>query len=195
MHKYERYLIYPLLIIALFYGMSGGNIIKTVADSRVYEEIVTKKIKVVDDNGNTKIFLGSHPNQPNSNIVALYNNSDQPIALLEATEKDKGIVHLRKGGVKVNNKKGKLVLFSGTMEGFQGGAILGATNKGDLIYSLGPTYNKEYGVRGEIKVQNVSGNRKTIIQDRLIMIEKDGNPKVGMLVNEEGKTYSGSLDK
>jgi len=52
MHKYERYIIYPLLILALFYGMSGGNIIKTVADNRVYEELVAKKITIVDDNGN-----------------------------------------------------------------------------------------------------------------------------------------------
>jgi hypothetical protein len=73
MHKYERYIIYPLLIIALFYGMSGSDVIETNAQ-KVYDEIVAEQIKVIgtkEDGGTTII---------NHNGMAIY-NKDNKLAL------------------------------------------------------------------------------------------------------------------
>ena len=56
MHKYERYIIYPLLIIALFYGMSGKDIIESNAQ-QVYDEIIAKKITVVKPNNKNSIEI------------------------------------------------------------------------------------------------------------------------------------------
>ena len=56
MHKYERFIIYPLLILALFYGMAGDQVMTSA--TKVYDEIIAKKISIVDDNGKEIIKMG-----------------------------------------------------------------------------------------------------------------------------------------
>ncbi|NLJ79763.1 MAG: hypothetical protein GX335_01910 [Firmicutes bacterium] len=49
MSKYERWIVYPLLLIALFYSLTGGNVVK--ATQELLEKIVTKELVVVNDEG------------------------------------------------------------------------------------------------------------------------------------------------
>ena len=59
MHKYERYIIYPLLIIALFYGMSGSSIIETSAEN-IMNRIVGKEVVIVNDKGQEVLNISSN---------------------------------------------------------------------------------------------------------------------------------------
>ena len=56
MHKYERFIIYPLLIFALFYGMSGSDVIQSNAQ-QIYDEIITKRLSIINKDGERKVLM------------------------------------------------------------------------------------------------------------------------------------------
>lgn len=56
MKKFERFIVYPLLIITLFFSMSGNQVM-TEAD-QIYDEIIANKIKIVNNEGKEMITLG-----------------------------------------------------------------------------------------------------------------------------------------
>ncbi len=47
MQKFERFIVYPLLIMALFYSLSGAQI--TTATENVIDKLIVRKISVVND--------------------------------------------------------------------------------------------------------------------------------------------------
>ena len=56
MKRFERFIIYPMLFIALFFSFAGEEVQQTTAQ-KVYDEIIARNIKIVDDNENTVIEL------------------------------------------------------------------------------------------------------------------------------------------
>ncbi len=72
MFKFERFIVYPLLIIALFYSMTGQKIMANA--KQVYDEIVTKKISIVDDSGQTLLTMKKEKDEWGENIgVIIFN--------------------------------------------------------------------------------------------------------------------------
>ena len=49
MSKYERFTIYPLLIMALIYGFIGSPIIQARQETEVFERIEAKEIVIKND--------------------------------------------------------------------------------------------------------------------------------------------------
>lgn len=47
MKKFERFIIYPMLFIAIFFSFTDDGVQQTTAQ-QVYEEIIAKKITVVN---------------------------------------------------------------------------------------------------------------------------------------------------
>ena len=70
MHKYERFIIYPLLILALFYGMAGDQVMTSA--QKVYDEIVAKNISIVNEQGERILLIGNDVN--GSGSIDLYDN-------------------------------------------------------------------------------------------------------------------------
>ena len=58
MKKFERFIIYPLLIVALFYSFAGEQV--TTATENVIERLVVREISVVNDEGVENINIGSN---------------------------------------------------------------------------------------------------------------------------------------
>ena len=56
MKKFERFIIYPLLFIALFFSFADDGLQQTTAQ-QVYDEIIAKNIKIVNEDGKTMIEL------------------------------------------------------------------------------------------------------------------------------------------
>jgi hypothetical protein len=56
MKKFERFIIYPMLFIALFFSFVDDEIQQTTAQ-QVHDEIIAKNIKIVDDEGRVMIEL------------------------------------------------------------------------------------------------------------------------------------------
>jgi hypothetical protein len=50
MKKFERYIIYPILFIVLFFSFSGDDLHQTTAQ-QVYDEIIARKITIVNEDG------------------------------------------------------------------------------------------------------------------------------------------------
>ncbi len=57
MQKFERFIVYPLLIMALFYSLSGAQI--TTATENVIDKLIVRKISVVNDAGEEVINIKS----------------------------------------------------------------------------------------------------------------------------------------
>lgn len=62
MKKFERFIIYPMLFISLFFSFADDGMQTTTAQ-RVYDELIAKSIKIVDDKGSTLIELNSKKNE------------------------------------------------------------------------------------------------------------------------------------
>ena len=62
MKKFERFIIYPMLFIALFFSFAGDEV-KQITAQQVYDEIIAKSIKVVNDKGNTLIEISAKGNE------------------------------------------------------------------------------------------------------------------------------------
>lgn len=58
MKKFERFIIYPLLFIALFFSFADDGFQQTTAQ-QFYDEIIAKNIKIVDERGNKLIELSA----------------------------------------------------------------------------------------------------------------------------------------
>ncbi|MFW5891743.1 MAG: hypothetical protein ACOCUI_05950 [bacterium] len=56
MHKYERYLIYPLLIMSLFYSLAGEQVVMKAEE--VMDKLTVREISVVDKNNKEIINIG-----------------------------------------------------------------------------------------------------------------------------------------
>ena len=57
MKKFERFIIYPLLIVALFYSFAGEQVTTTAQD--VIDKLIVREISVIDDEGIETINITS----------------------------------------------------------------------------------------------------------------------------------------
>ena len=57
MQKFERFIIYPLLIVALFYSFAGEQ--ATTTAQEVVDKLVVREISVVNDEGDEAVNIGS----------------------------------------------------------------------------------------------------------------------------------------
>jgi hypothetical protein len=80
MKKFERFIIYPMLFIALFFSFADDNVQQTTAQ-QVHDEIIAKSFKIVNDKGSILIELSSKENEYKKygqiNIVTDYTNSSE----------------------------------------------------------------------------------------------------------------------
>ena len=59
MKKFERFIIYPLLIMTLFYSFAGEQVTTTAQD--VIDKLVVREISVIDEEGNEVVNIDSVP--------------------------------------------------------------------------------------------------------------------------------------
>ncbi|PTV94429.1 hypothetical protein C8C76_1323 [Halanaerobium saccharolyticum] len=59
MQKFERFIIYPMLFIAIFFSFADDGVQQTTAQ-QVYDEIIAKSISIVNDEGELLINLSRH---------------------------------------------------------------------------------------------------------------------------------------
>ncbi|SDM36021.1 hypothetical protein [Halarsenatibacter silvermanii] len=112
MHKYERFIIYPLLIAALFYGFSGGEMDTTA--QKYYDEIlsgritaenitVTESLDVLNEEGK---FSASLTQNPEGKGELILNNSEGEKRIKMGTGRDGG----GGGMLSVYNNHGNIVI-------------------------------------------------------------------------------------
>jgi hypothetical protein len=58
MHKFERFIIYPMLLIAIFFSFADDGVQQTTAQ-QVYDEIIAKSIKIVNSEGEVLVLIDS----------------------------------------------------------------------------------------------------------------------------------------
>ena len=57
MHKYERYIVYTLLILALFYLIGGNNLINTAAQEDINKNNQRYTAKIPSSNNGTGLYV------------------------------------------------------------------------------------------------------------------------------------------
>ena len=97
MSKYERLIIYPLLFIALFYALTGVNVVN--ATQQILDKIVAREVVVVNDQGNTVASL-KYDQQKQDVSLELFN--DDGIRVVSLLSYDDG------GAIGVFNQEGHL---------------------------------------------------------------------------------------
>ena len=93
MAKWERLIVYPLLLVALFFGVSSNNGTMLEATETVEDEIRTRRVVIVGDDGQTKAVLGV--NEQDGGSLNLW-GPEETFILLSTTREQSGL-HLHKG--------------------------------------------------------------------------------------------------
>ena len=132
MQKFERFIIYPLLIVALFYAVTGGAGTDILANPFEIEDTIrTREVEIYNDADKVVGILGS---DGPAGVLALYNNRGNEIIGLGATSSEGN------GGIFVSNGEGDTLNHITTSINGQVGVIATKDNKGnDLIYLGGAT--------------------------------------------------------
>lgn len=73
MARYERFVVYPLLFIALFCSLTGVSVVK--ASQEVLEKVITKELVVVNDAGKEIASIRSG-NDPSTGVELCLNDAD-----------------------------------------------------------------------------------------------------------------------
>jgi hypothetical protein len=100
MKKFERFIIYPMLFIALFFSFAGDGVQQTTAQ-QVYDEIIAKKITIVNDNGDETTRLTA--NKFGGQII------------LENPLDSRNQVRINHNGIGMSNSMSTLILNSGRL--------------------------------------------------------------------------------
>ncbi|NMB02433.1 MAG: hypothetical protein GX971_13110 [Firmicutes bacterium] len=80
MSKYERLIIYPLLFIALFYALTGINVVN--ATQQVLDKIIAREILVVNDEGNTVASIKYDQEKEDVSLELFNNEGTRVVSLL-----------------------------------------------------------------------------------------------------------------
>lgn len=87
MKKFERFIIYPLLIVALFYIISGQQII--ISAENILDKLVVREIFVVNDSGQEVVNISAN-NDGGGSIWTL--NKDGVVGTSMGSVSDGGII-------------------------------------------------------------------------------------------------------
>ena len=186
MKKFERFIIYPMLFIALFFSFSGEDVQQTTAQ-QVYDEIIAKNIKVVDDKGREAINLsGGNYNNKAFGSITIYD----PVRM--------GGLYLMEG------KNENDVFFKGTYDNIT--FIEEEKDKHEGSMSLDPkgldifNNNNQVSIQPEgIRLKNGNTNISTDIYPQQIQFHKEnGNYPLVMLrkaPNNNGAVYIADKNK
>lgn len=129
MSRYERFLLYPLLIVALIYGVMGNPVMKANPGTEVFERIEAREILI--KNGEGEVVISLSLNEENAGEVTVYNREGVRNAALRATEGG--------GGIATFNKENVMGAIVGTTE--DGGSIITYNSKGEMGAAVGTTDN------------------------------------------------------
>lgn len=80
MSKYERLIIYPLLLIALFSALTGVNVVN--ATQQILDKIVAREIVVVNNEGNTVASLKYDQRKENVSLELFSDEGVRVVSLL-----------------------------------------------------------------------------------------------------------------
>jgi|AntDeeMinimDraft_5_1070356.scaffolds.fasta_scaffold19659_1 hypothetical protein len=83
MKKFERFVIYPMLFIALFFSFAGGDLQQTTAQQGAEEHIIAKRITVINDDYESIIQLGN--NSSDGGIISVYDEDEKKVAIISST--------------------------------------------------------------------------------------------------------------
>jgi hypothetical protein len=128
MNKFERFIIYPMLFIALFFSFADDGVKQTTAqqvyDKIIADEIVANKIKLFDSNGETTMFLTGEPGgvaiYSDEHMTTFLGNTDIGVGVLNlyGDEKINGVSIAApkesSGIIKIKNNYNNLVLELGS---------------------------------------------------------------------------------
>lgn len=109
MQKFERFIIYPMLFVALFFSFSDNGVQHTIAQE-VHDEIVAKNVKIVDGEGNVKIDLRKSIVHESGDIT-IYDNNGGSMNLGPYLNEGLAITFLKKSNKK-SNKLGYIMPLS-----------------------------------------------------------------------------------
>ncbi|MFW6025371.1 MAG: hypothetical protein ACOCRX_03425 [Candidatus Woesearchaeota archaeon] len=111
MKKFERFIVYPLLIVALFYSFSGEQV--TTATENVIDRLVVREISVINDEGVENINIGSNnlmggrikieDTMFNEQHRGFTNITSQSVSINSITEERSNSVSLNSLGLKVQD--------------------------------------------------------------------------------------------
>lgn len=177
MRKFERFIIYPMLFIAIFFSFAADDVQQTTAQQ--YEKhIVAKKITVLDDDENKIVQIQGGSKGKFGGIV-LYNSSGTNVmGLLKS--------NLGKPGIVLFNEKGKPLLSmsddsQNSSQSFS--AITGYAN-GEKIYNLSTKINTESNdFVGSLETyDNTNGSKTSIIGSSIFLVDENENVKDEMVI-------------
>ncbi len=116
MSKYERLIIYPLLFIALFYALTGVNVVK--ATQEIWDRIVARELVIVNDEGSTVASL-KYDDKKDNVFFELYNKEGKRVVSFLSYEDGGAIGIFNSDGhltasLQNDEKTGALYIFNGT---------------------------------------------------------------------------------
>lgn len=88
MRKFERFIIYPMLFIAIFFSFTNDGVQQTTAQ-QVYDEIIAKKITVVNEIGEELITL--HKGKSMGGRIDMYTSSSALLGNKKKSDPDDGL--------------------------------------------------------------------------------------------------------
>lgn len=183
MAKWERYIVYPLLMVALFFGLSRETRVLDAAQG-VIDEIRARRVVVVDEDGQEQVVLEtdyggdgrlSVNNSRGTEMVSLrvapyggtlvvFNNAGTPVGLLRAYENG-GVFGISNNagtlvsGLRADENGGALSIYNS--KGFEG-ALLVATENGGLVR----TFNAQGDPRVSINTAEDTGHGGVWVYDK-----------------------------
>ena len=149
MKKFERFIIYPLLLVALFYIISGQQIM--LSAETILDKLVVRDISVVNGSGQEIVGIGQSPDGGGS--IWTYNKEGVIETGMAST--DEG------GSIWIYNKKG--VVEAGITSTAAGSSIW-TCNKDGVI---GATMMNINGVGGIVEILNKKGEKSVEIGHRV----------------------------
>lgn len=133
MHKFERFIIYPLLFVALFYAMTGGAGTDTLAnplDSEIEDVIRARNVVIYNEDNEEIGILGV---AGGSGGLKLYNSRGNEIIGLGSSQPG------GHGVISVLNKDGVLLNSIASTGGGKYGGFSILNDRGDELIYLGPS--------------------------------------------------------
>ena len=165
MLKKERWIVYPLLMLSLFSSLIGVQVIR--AQQQVLDMVVTKELRVVNDEGETVAMI-RHEDGLETSLILRYGNhlahlvTDEFGPAVNLYNDSLSSIHLSS-----NDKRGQLGIYYGQHEvqlqsDNDGGSLRFGTNQHEIHYlRLGGS--TELG--GFLTIENAKGDHRAALYE------------------------------